>query len=183
MKYLINIVIVLVLILILLVINTLQGNSSKMSEKIKRLIKNAAYTIPMLFLNTGILFVIFDFTLNIFNIEIYFLDILLIASYGILIVSIGDYVSRAVLKKITVNNFSKKYGGINLTKEEMQEIYIRSKRSFFFWKYILNFLISGIVYSIFTDIVVKESNLIIVGVMSLSSIILYEFLLRKFIYK
>lgn len=182
MNYLINIVVILVVILAILVINMLTINNST-SEKLKILLKNTIYGTLMLALNGFILFIVLQLALNFFNINSNYLNVILIAIYGIVIVSLGDYMSRDVLRKITTKNFSKKYGGITLTKEEMQEIYIRNKRSFYCWKYILNFLISGLAYSIITEFILQDSNLFVIGLISFSSVVFYEVLFKKVIYK
>lgn len=157
--------------------------NNSISEKLKILLKNTVDVTIMVLLNGCILFIVLQLALNFLNINSNYFDVILIALYGIVIVSLGDYMSADVLRKITTKNFSKKYGGIKLTKEEMQEIYIRNKRSFYAWKYILDFLITGLAYSVITDFILQDSNLFVIGLISFSSVVFYEVLFKKVIYK
>lgn len=179
MKYIINIVIVLDLLFIGLLITTWQVNNKKIMKKLKIVLLNTIHIIPMFLLSGGILFIIFVSIFNMLSINEFFLDILIVSIYGVLIVYLGDYISKVIIKKISFNNFTKGFMGKSLSEEEKNEIVRNNQKSFFYWTYILNFLISGLFYSLIIEIMLNESNLLIVVLMSLTSVMFYETIFKR----
>ena len=180
MKYLINVVIILILLGIVVSIITWKNNKN-LINKMKITFINTVSIIPKVLLSGCILFVIFEIILKSLKINEVFLDILIISIYGVIIVLLGDYISRIIIKRISHNNVCKEYGGRTLTEKEMKEILNGNQKGFFYWNYILNFLISGLLYSLITEFILSETNLLIIILMSLTSIIFYGTLFKRII--
>lgn len=179
MKYVINIVIFLILLFIVISTKRLEINNKKISNKLKTEVINTIRVISVILLSTIILFIIFQIILYSLNINEFFLDTIFVSIYAAFIVYLGDYISKPILRKISLNNFSKEYGGKSLTEKEMKEIYNRYRKSFLYWNYIFKFLINGIVYSLITDFILSETNLLIIILISLTSVIFYGTLFKR----
>ncbi|WP_288221616.1 hypothetical protein [uncultured Clostridium sp.] len=182
MKYLINVLVLLILIFISLLVITYQITNEKISKKIKIVAVNMIYMMPVISLIGGILFLLFEIALSVikFN-EYYYLDVFIVAIYGIFIILLGDYISKIILRQISASIFSRKYGGEKLTHKEMREIYRKNQDSLILWNYILIFIICGILYSVVTEIILLETNLLIIIIFSLITTISYWILFRKII--
>lgn len=179
MKYVINIGVDLVLLFIAVLINRLEINHKKLSSKLKAEVINTIRVIYVILLSAIILFIIFQSIFYSLNINQFFLDTIVVSIYAAFIIYLGDYISKPILRKISNNNFSKEYGGKSLTEEEMKEIYNRYKKGFLCWNYIFKFLINGILYSLITDFILSETNLFIIILMSLISMIFYGTLFKR----
>ena len=181
MKYLINVLVLLVLIFIALLVITYQITNEKISKKIKIVVKNIIYMIPVISLIGGILFLLFEIALSTIESNEYYLDVFIVAIYGVFIMLLGDYISKIILRQISVSIFSRKYGGEKLTYKEMREIYRKNQDSLLLWNYILIFIICGILYSLVTEVILLETNLLIIIIFSLITTISYWILFRKII--
>ena len=179
MKQIIALLIFIVLIYFALLISTLKIKGFNFVSKMKRAFKGMIFMLPIVSLIGGVFFLLFELTIKIMKLEIYFFDVFFIALYGVLIIFVGDFISKILVLRLSSNIFSKKYDGENLNQETMNEIYDKNKFSLDLTNYIFIFVISFILY-LLTEICLSiKINLIFVSVASLTNVVFYKIFFRN----
>ena len=129
--------------------------------------------LKMIFIIGLILIMHLVLVLKIQKFNIGFLHIILIVICGLAITLISGEVSKNIILLIMNRNFSRKYGGKELTDKEITTLRNNKKIFSLLWNYILTFIICAILYSLVNNFIFSLDKMKDTLIISLISTVSY----------
>lgn len=129
--------------------------------------------LKMIFIIGLILIMYLVLVLKIQKFNIGFLHIILIVICGLAITLISGEVSKNIILLLMNRNFSRKYGGKELSDTEITTLRNNKKIFSLLWNYILTFIICAILYGIVDNFIFSLDNMKDTLVISLISTVSY----------
>lgn len=103
---------------------------------------------------------------------------LLIAIIGVLIVFVGDFISKNIVTAIAVQMVSKKYSAEELSQDEMIEIVNEKQKGMKIWTVIIMFVSSLLLYLLVMKLISVQYTWTFLAILAIISTICYEIIFR-----
>ncbi len=152
--------------------NKRENPYEKLIDKIKYLL----YVIPLLWL---CLIIYLEVITKTEGIQIHFKDILSVSFLSSIEILLSAQISKNIISFIRNKALSTKYGGKELTKEEIDYINNSKELSSNLWGCILMFIMCGIIYSMINEFIFNEYKIESTLITAFISTICYWFISGK----